>query len=57
MQPLAISYFQSYKAACSRAEDNWMVSNAGKIISQFDAVGIFTTAYKKATAIKSYEWI
>lgn len=51
MQPLDVSYFQSCKAAYNRAADNWMVTNAGRRISQFDVVGIFATAYEKTATM------
>ena len=47
MQPHDVSYFKPCKAAYKRAADNWMVTNAGKRISQFDVVGIFAAAYEK----------
>ncbi|KAK3887011.1 hypothetical protein Pcinc_002625 [Petrolisthes cinctipes] len=51
MQPLDVSYFKSFKAAYNRAADNWMVTNAGKRISQFDVVGIFAIAIEKSATM------
>ena len=44
LQPLDRTFFRSLKAGYSRACDNWMTCQKGRSITQFDVIGLFTTA-------------
>ena len=48
---LFASYFTSLKSGYNSAADNWMLTNAGKRIMQFNVAKIFAMAYMKTATI------
>ena len=53
LQPLDRTFFRSLKAGYSRACDNWMTCHKGRLITQFDTIELFTTAYNASATIAS----
>ena len=51
LQPLDCTFFRSLKAGLSRACDNWMTSNKGRPLSQFDLIPLFNHAYNSAATV------
>ena len=53
MQPLDRALFESLKSGYSKAVNNWMLSNRGRRLTQFDIVPLFATAYKRSSTVDS----
>ena len=51
LQPLDRTYFKSLKSAFSRAFDNWLVTNRGRIITQYDVIPLFEQAYSSSATV------
>ena len=53
LQPLDRTYFKSLKSAYSRSCDNWMTTNRGRPITQYEVMPLFAQAYSSTASIES----
>lgn len=53
LQPLDRTYFKSLKSAFSRSCDNWLISNKGRAITQYDVMPLFEQAYSSTATVQS----
>ena len=53
MQPLNRALFESLKSGYSKDVNNWMLSNRGRRLTQFDIVPLFATAYNRSATVDS----
>ena len=53
MQPLDRTFFKSLKSSYSKAVNNWMLSNRGRRLTQFDIIPLFATAYNRSATVDS----
>jgi hypothetical protein len=51
MQPLDLVFYGPLKTAYNRQADNWMISNPGKRITDYEVAEIFGTAYSRVANI------
>lgn len=55
LQPLDIGVFGPLKTAYGQEAVKWMVSNAGKVITQFEIASLFGKAYSRIASIEKAE--
>ena len=55
LQPLDVVWFKSLKANYNKEADNWLMSNPGRRISDFEVAGIFAKAYGACTSTGKME--
>ena len=53
LQPLDRTYFKSLKSAYSRSCNNWMTTNRGRQITQYEVMPLFAQAYSSTASIQS----
>ena len=53
MQPLDRAFFESLESGYSKAVNNWVLSNRGRRLTQFDIVPLFATAYNRSATVDS----
>ena len=53
LQPLDRTYFKSLKSAYSRSCDNWLTTNRGRAITQYEVMTLFAQAYSSSANIQS----
>lgn len=53
LQPLDRTYFKSLKSAYSRSCDNWLTTNRGRAITQYEVMPLFAQAYSSSANIQS----
>ncbi|KAI0229911.1 hypothetical protein LSAT2_019672 [Lamellibrachia satsuma] len=53
LQPLDRTYFKSLKFAFSRSCDNWLISNKGRAITQYNVMPLFEQAYSSTATVQS----
>ena len=53
LQPLNRTFFKSLKSAFSRSCDNWLTSNRGRAITQYEVIAMFERAYSCTATIQT----
>ncbi|XP_031333879.1 uncharacterized protein LOC116163888 [Photinus pyralis] len=55
LQPLDVGFYGPLKTAYSQETDKWMVTNAGRCITQFKVGELFGAAYKRVASLEKAE--
>ena len=53
LRPLDRTYFKSLKSAFSRSCDNWLTTNKGCAIAQFNVIALFGRAYNATATVQT----